>query len=501
MKKIFNKQFNLILGFIFLFEIFSFFGYLLPDFRQIAFLIIVTIVLIFSLQKLEYGIFIILAELFISSKGYLFYFEYGGIILSIRIAFWLIVMAVWAGKIINEFFVNKNLKVNLFKSKKSSDFSYFFVLFIFIAWGFINGFLNKNGFNNIFFDFNSWLYFSLIFPLFYVLKDKNNFKILFNIFSISILWLCIKTFFILFIFSHNLSFITEVYRWIRITGVGEITQMQGGFSRIFFQSHIFVLIGFFIFLFFITDIILKKKNYPKKSILFYFFITTTFLTLVIVSFSRSFWIGLAVGFLFYYFIILFFYKANWKKIIILTMMIFSSGILSVVFIVGIVKFPYPKPMNEFLTTELLMKRVSEMSGEAAISSRWLLLPALWGEIKSAPILGRGFGSVVTYETKDPRALEQNKNGKYTTYAFEWGWLDIWLKLGVFGFLAYFVLIAKIIYNGLKIKENKNQWIIYGLTSGLIIISVVSIFSPYTNHPIGIGFLLLASLLIGRFLKQ
>ena len=31
----------------------------------------------------------------------------------------------------------------------------------------------------------------------------------------------------------------------------------------------------------------------------------------------------------------------------------------------------------------------------------------------------GFGTSVTYETSDPRALETNPDGLFTTYSFEW----------------------------------------------------------------------------------
>ncbi|MBU1778569.1 hypothetical protein KJ992_02835, partial [Patescibacteria group bacterium] len=73
------------------------FGYLLPDFRQIAFFVIVALTLILSLKNLKYGVLIMFAELFIGSKGYLFYFEHSGLIISIRIALWLVIMSVWLG--------------------------------------------------------------------------------------------------------------------------------------------------------------------------------------------------------------------------------------------------------------------------------------------------------------------------------------------------------------------------------------------------------------------
>ncbi len=512
---LFNRKFTLILAFIFLAELFSLFGYLLSDFNKIGFFIIVLLTIIASLIKLEYGLWILFAELFIGSKGYLFFFEQDGLIISIRIALWLIVMSVWFGKAV--------IRGETSLKEVSPLRSYFIILFVFIIWGIINGFLNHNEFNNIFFDFNGWLYFTLIFPVYSVFASKppsgskSHSVALMQIFTASIIWLSAKTFFLLFAFSHNMIGMTsELYRWVRVSGVGEITQMQGGFYRIFFQSHIFVLIGFFVFLMFIVNEIksvnrqsplretltrqrIKEAELPigssasKKLITYYLLLITILFSTILISFSRSFWAGLIVGLLFYYFIILLFYKIGWKKFIITNAILLCAGIFSVGLIAAVVKFPYPQPIGGFATTELLSGRASQITGEAGVSSRWTLLPKLWNEIKRAPILGQGFGATVTYKSSDPRVLQSSPIGEYTTYAFEWGWLDIWLKLGFFGIIAYLMLLGKICIIGLR--HNTQNKIISGLTLGLVVIAVVSVFSPYMNHPLGIGYLILVSVMI------
>jgi len=539
----FKGKFKIVFLFIILAELFSLFGYLLPDFRQIAFLVIIFIVLILSLQKLEYGILILLAELFIGSKGYLFYFEYDGMMISIRIALWLIIMAVWLGGVIIGW-TGKSINNNkgcftiggILRRLAPQDniIKYYIILFAFIVWGVVNGFLNHNEFSNIFFDFNGWLYFTLIFPIYYAfnkpLRGSGSYleatKSLLQVFTAAVIWLCFKTFFLLFIFSHNmLGMVYELYRWVRITGVGEITQIQGGFYRIFFQSHIFILIGLFIFL---MLLIKKIESRKEKFILFSLpaclprrhfgqamfrlrrqaGIACFLSSVVLISFSRSFWIGLVIGLLSYYFIILFIYKLKWKKIFQVTGTLFSIAVISVGLIIAIVKFPYPTPAGGFSTTGLLSERVSQLTGEAAVSSRWALLPKLWTEIKSAPILGQGFGATVTYTTQDPRVLESNPTGEYTTYAFEWGWLDVWLKLGFLGFLFYLFLIIKVCFIGIKKSakrlfdsasqinnDNIENKVNLGLIIGLIVVSAVSIFSPYMNHPLGIGYLIFVSVLI------
>ena len=85
-----NKKDYYLLLVLFVAEAFSFAGYFLPDLRQIVFVLLSIAVLVLTLQKFEYGILIMLSELIIGSKGYLFYLEVEGIQLSIRIIIWLI---------------------------------------------------------------------------------------------------------------------------------------------------------------------------------------------------------------------------------------------------------------------------------------------------------------------------------------------------------------------------------------------------------------------------
>ena len=110
--------------------------------------------------------------------------------------------------------------------------------------------------------------------------------------------------------------------------------------------------------------------------------------------------------------------------------------------------------------------------------------------------------VAVNKTSDPRIVASNATGKYTTYALEWGWLDIWLKLGLFGFLAYLLLIGKILKSGFMFLENsedaKKRNITLGLVIGLIVIMCVNIFTPYLNHPLGIAYLIFMSVIIDRY---
>ncbi len=485
------KYFKFILLAIIVMEFFSLFAFLHPFLNKIFFILILAAVLILSLRKLEYGVCAIIAELIIGSKGYLFSFDFGYSSLSIRIGLFAVVIAVWAGKTLFEYSKIKKNRIDFLNSKLANPF---ILLFVFIIYGAVSGVLNGNSFLNLFFDFNNWLFFCLIFPFFQVVR-KENFKNLLAAVLAALSALILKTYFLLFVFSHHfISAMPSLYKWIRTTGVGEITDMGGGFYRIFFQSHIYALLGFFILLPLLnTKFVQRGEKLFKKSNAILLLFISSLLSVVVISFSRSFWLACAV-ILFCYCLILFFRK-NIKQLFINILIIFSVFIISFFLFAGIVKFPLPIESQSISLSSMIEKRGVEISGDAAVGSRWNLLGPLWDRIKERPILGSGFGTTVTYETEDPRALENNLDGFYTTYAFEWGYFDFWLKFGIFGVLTYLYLIFRIFKLGWK---NRSSDYIFGGLLALSALTIVHFFTPYLNHPLGIAYIILTAAMFNNF---
>ena len=511
---------------IVLVEVVSFLGFLYPSVNTVGFFIITVIALLLAVEKLEYGMLILLAELFIGSKGYLFSYEYEGALFSLRMVLFLVVMSAWLGKVVLDWIdVSKapilelepwmkrgkelarqarDLPKNIQQTK--SVYFYYGLLFLAIGWGVVNGYLHHNGFENLFFDFNGWVYFGIIFPFAFIFKHIHGdsaekfLKNVLAVFTAAISWLALKTLALFFVFSHDFHRTADViYKWVRVSGVGEITPTGGGFSRIFLQSQIYVVIAILVFSALMLYALLKKK----RQLLFHCFIVTLLaMATTLVSLSRSFWVGLAAGLLFFcFFVLLFFYK-EWKKLLLHGLLFIAAAALSVALVVGIAAFLYPSP--GIFNAAVFANRISQFSGEAAVASRWNLLPSLLAEIKKAPLLGEGFGAQVTYITQDPRILQQHPSGEYTTYAFEWGYLDIWLKLGLVGLLLYVVLLIKIFIDGLKRLKLQNARLqkltTIALLSGLVMIIVTNVFTPYLNHPLGIGYVVLVAVIIAPSLR-
>jgi O-antigen ligase len=200
-----------------------------------------------------------------------------------------------------------------------------------------------------------------------------------------------------------------------------------------------------------------------------------------ISLSRSIWIGCFAGLI----ALGWFYRkellSSWK----LVGRIVLNGIIALVIIFAAISFPLP-PVDYASLGELFASRASTM--DAAAVSRWNLLPVVVDKIKESPIMGHGFGASVTYETKDPRILATNPEGMYTTYAFEWGWLEHWVKFGILGFGVMIYLIVTLLRRIMALQGPK--WLLYGTFAALIGIAVTHVFSTYFNHPLGLGALFL-----------
>jgi len=229
----------------------------------------------------------------------------------------------------------------------------------------------------------------------------------------------------------------------------------------------------------------------SKGSRFFFWILTVSIASVLISLSRSFWVGLLAGLITIG--VLYFAgstkegsgQVNLSRIGKTIGVGMGSALVAIGILFAVVAFPYPRVDVGSLST-LFGSRGS--TTDAAAQSRWNLLPVLVSKIKEEPILGHGFGATVTYQTKDPRILAQNPEGWYTTHAFEWGWLEFWIKFGILGIPVMLWLLISI---GWRVWNSEaEKWIKIGFISSLVTLGVIHVFTPYLNHPLGFGFLLL-----------
>lgn len=473
-------------------ETLSFFSFSHPLLNQWVLIALALAVLVVSFYRLEYGLLAVLAELFVGSMGHLFYFDLGGHIIGLRIALWLAVMSVFVIKMIYQMIKSQKDGSYWESFRNFSGRNYFLALSAFIILAVINGVVRGHNLSLVFSDFNAWIYFSLLGPIIavYSRADQKKLERLYTLFLAAAIWLSLKTLILLFVFTHNSGWAPDIYLWLRKTLVGEMTPTKTGWPRIFIQGQIFSAIAF-LCIFWLSQVKLKLKDLFGRYNIIMLSGAALFLSSVLISFSRSFWVAL-LGSLFIS-LLLIWRLTSFKKALVSAIWLVAAGLVSFLMMYLVVAWPYFQTQSGNFGSDFL-ERVSN-GNEAALASRWSLLPVLTGEIKKEPFFGQGYGATVTYFSRDPRILQNNPSGEYTTYAFEWGYLDLWLKLGLLGLLVYLWLLFRLLVAGIKKGMANNDYLLFGLTAGLLFLMITNAFTPYLNHPLGIGFLLLASCLI------
>lgn len=509
-----KKLIAIVSSLIILTEVLSFVTYLYPVVNPWVFASVALVAWGVTLYKLEWGVCIVFAELAIGSLGKLFVLPMNGGQLSIRIVLWLIIMSIWLAQVV------RTRRISFLQSQ---FFKPYFILAAVLIWGTVWGLVRGHGFGSVFFDVNNYLYFLLIFPVYEVLSRRDKTRLVSNISTViasALTWLSIKTIALFYIFSHEFFGLQDIiYAWSRKLQLAEITNINPTelLSRIFIQSQIWILFGFFVALGYVFHCysgakpsgVIESKNefYRLSASRMTLILSVLFSAALIMSFSRSFWLAGILS-LAVFLILLLFKRESFKRV-------FYFGILSTIVIVlgialtlGTAAFPLPPGTS---SSDFLKDRASQFT-EAAASSRVAQIKPLFMTIISHPIIGSGFGTTVTYQSQDPRVLKNHPDGWYATSSFELGWLEVWLKIGLFGMLVYLYLLWKIFKAGWNITHHPerslsevegymSRYIILAALAGLLSLIFTHGLSPYLNHPLGIGIILLLTSLFDIKYKQ
>ncbi len=359
----------------------------------------------------------------------------------------------------------------------------YFVLAAVIIYGVILGFVRGNR-QFLFADANAWGTWLLLLPILDVVSfEKERWRsVIAPAVTAALIWLPIKTLTLLYLFTHHFAAIHgPLYLWIRRTGVGEITAMGGDAHRIFLQSQIYAVFAVIACLVW-RSCRSTEHTSPHPSPSQGEGVLTIILALsfaeIFASLSRSFWLGLGVGWLVGLIFILRRKRDQIWKFVGATMI---GGALAIALIFLVT------PTPAFFG--MWGNRVNLQ--ESAGISRWQLFPVLWQKIKEHPIVGSGFGATVTYHSADPRIVATG--GTVTTYAFEWGWLEHWIKFGLIGTPIMLALLIDLIRRTLR--SNQPEWIKWSVISSITALAVIHMFSPYLNHPLGIFALIIGEAIV------
>ncbi len=434
------------------------------------------------------GLAVVAAELIIGGFGRMAAVEINGFSLSLR-------MALMAG-----FFLGWSLNAIRAKIWRYWRWSEFFIIQVWVfvagmvALGMVRGYQLSQPF--VFQDANAWFFLLYFLPVMDVAhRQTQSFKrLLRGVMLAGVAWNGLMALLTLFVFTHEVGLATGWYAWIRDARIGEITPAPGGLVRVFFQSFIysvFALLG-------VAALWIERarkqpldmvaRGIPRKFLdkprmairLMIPGIWVLSAVIIALSWSRSFWLGTGMGLVAVS--VSSAYSRRWLPWMALKRIVVGT-VAAFVLIVAIVTLPPAK--GEWSVKEFFIQRGN--ASDPAAASRWSLLPVMWDDVKDNPVVGHGLGRALTYKSSDPRVLSEHPDGLQTTYAFEWGWLALWVKFGLFGVFIMGWLLASIAWR--MWKSEYDWWFKTAAVASVVALAVIHFFTPYLDHPLGFAWLL------------
>ncbi|NQV89224.1 MAG: O-antigen ligase family protein [Parcubacteria group bacterium] len=424
-----------------------------------------------AFKRLDRALYLVFLELFINPHGVLITSTIGSFSLSLRMAIFLGIMVGWGiGLATHRYKVSR---------KELIEQPHFGMLVLAAAIGLIIGTLSRDP-SLVFADGNAYLFVLYLLPILSVDWTSRRKHELLQVLAAGVVWVSSISIILLFIFSHMDGMILRpIYTMFRDLRIAEITALDSGLYRVFMQSQFYVLV---------FGLIVLSMVGSEARLRWLLGLSTLTFAVVLLSLSRSFWVGLIPAVIFVLWIL--WQKHRPKKIQIVKYLgwIVFVKVTAMIGLVAIVLFPFPS--QDLSGADLigsLRDRTSD--NDVAITSRWNLLWPMLDKIVESPLVGHGFGATVTFTTDDPRARAINPDGKWTTSSMEWGWLELWIKMGVLGPIAFLAIGWHIASRLWSYRWTDQSWLGTGLIAGLIFLFAAHFFSPYLNHPIGIGYLL------------
>lgn len=265
-----------------------------------------------------------------------------------------------------------------------------------------------------------------------------------------------------------------LYTWIRDVRLGEITPVAGTYYRVFLQSQIYTLL---LALGGAAAYLWRGSVWSRRAALAAAAVGTV---ATVASLSRSFWVAgvagaAALGWMLW---------RSGRKLI----QVIRYGLAGVV-AVAVAFYGLQLATGNFPLS--LQQRFD--ANEPAAAARSAQLDPLWSAIKDKPLWGSGFGATVTYRAVDPRRAAES--AEVATDTFELGWLDSWLDIGLVGVFALLWWLQRLWRSGASTAGQSATGAVTAVA--VLALAVVHIFTPYLNHPLGLGLLLYISALQPR----
>lgn len=420
--------------------------------------LIVVAVFALALWRLEYGVLALLAEIMTSGNGHLLEIHAGAAVISLRMGLFGVVMLAWVIDI-----VRKQRVAALMRERAVHAI---LAMLVVILWGLVNGvWIEHLPLASVLADGNNWLYFAALLPVFDLATRAHRaqwFSQVSSLVRAGVVFLCAKAW-LIFVLTAGVgsAVATYLYHFVRQTSGGQIAPASYGMWRIYEWPQL-ILLPALVYLVAKLLVQVRVRAAQKWTVVALLVVVST----LVLTLFRSFWLGAIAGL---GCMALWYVRKQFGVVVKTKMIVVGLVIASTLFIMGVgttlawLHSGTPSIQKEIFTT-----------GEPGVQNRVAQAGPMWMQIKSAPILGSGFGTAITYESTDLR-----EQGRFTTAALELGWFDMWMEVGMVGVLVFIGFLV-FIFRGAQL------WVV----CSVIALVVVHLVSPFLNHPVGIAILAL-----------
>ncbi|OGH61885.1 MAG: hypothetical protein A2848_02360 [Candidatus Magasanikbacteria bacterium RIFCSPHIGHO2_01_FULL_50_8] len=263
------------------------------------------------------------------------------------------------------------------------------------------------------------------------------------------------------LYSSSVFTLTDpYYHWFRNVASGKITDLGLHFFRIVLPEHLlFVPIILVLF-----SCLLKKISDKKLWLLL-----SCSLLVVMLNFTRIYFVALAVGALFLL------YHTPWKQ------WIKTASLTLAVSLLIFFSFHFVASRGASFGLDLIVGRAAGVrapSSDVSGAIRMAMLPDIFRTITARPWLGSGLGTTVSYRDPTTQLIE-------TRTQFDWGYFEMIAELGIFGTLAYLFLLIVILRKGTRSAVAVDSSVVHGLLAGAIALFIVNITTPALFQGFGV----------------
>jgi O-antigen ligase len=340
-------------------------------------------------------------------------------------------------------------------------------------------------------DVTGYIAFLLIFIFNIAIEDKYEIKrisilTIFATFLQSISLIIIHLFLGLGIFTFDgINTLLQQYY------IGNLSYIAPNTIRIFFKSSLFLQIGFILLLAFIS----KERN--KKNLIIEYIVLIFISYAIVLSFTRGFWIGAVLSFIIMIFckhakplgktllvlivgvsIMLAITCAAYRNTDVLVSLVQRTGLIkqSTIMMIQNKQLPTGDTDGQDLSAEYRSQE-----------SKYLVK-----YIEKSPIIGTGFGTIIT---------ELNRNNSRNEYMY----LDIWMEMGLIGLILFGSILILVFKHWIKIRRrnvnDKDLVYLDAIIAALAGVVVTSGINPFLNNPIGLTYLVFTITAVNVYRKD